>query len=75
MQKIDKERLAQSIGKHIERRCMELKMTHKQLAMQTGITEAGVSRYVTGQRLPRLDILLTMADVLNCSVDYLLFGV
>lgn len=72
---ITKQHLAESIGKHIARKCSEKHITQKQLAVLTGLTEAGVSRYISGQRLPRLDILLSIADALQCSVDYLIFGV
>lgn len=75
MTKIDKQRLATSIGKHISHRCLELQITQKQLAQLAGLTEAGISRYVSGQRLPRIDILLMIADALHCSVNYLLYGV
>jgi transcriptional regulator with XRE-family HTH domain len=67
--------LAQSIGLHIAYKCRERKITQKQLAELTGLTEAGISRYISGQRLPRIDILLKIADALGCTLDYLLYGV
>ncbi len=75
MSKVDKQKLAESIGKHILRKCQERKISQKELAVMTGLTEAGISRYISGQRLPRLDILLSIAEALRCSVDYLLYGV
>lgn len=69
-----KEQLACTIGKNIARKCKERKLSQKDLAEQSGLTEAGISRYISGQRLPRLDILLKIADVLHCSLDYLLCG-
>ena len=41
----------------------------------SGLTEAGISRYISGERLPRIDILLRIATALNCTLDYLLYGV
>jgi transcriptional regulator with XRE-family HTH domain len=69
-----KEQLACTIGKNIARKCKERKISQKDLAEQSGLTEAGISRYISGQRLPRLDILLKIADVLHCSLDYLLYS-
>ncbi len=75
MNQIDRKNLAKSIGLHITYKCREHKITQKQLAELTGLTEAGISRYVSGQRLPRIDILLGIADALKCTLDYLLYGV
>lgn len=72
---VDKEKLAKNIGRHIERKLQELNITQKELSVRTKMTEAGISRYISGQRLPRIDILLNIADALNCTIDYLLFGV
>ena len=72
---IHKDQLAETIGMNIARKCKELKISQKQLAETTGLTEAGISRYISGQRLPRLDILLKIANALNCTLDYLLYGV
>ena len=75
MASIHKDQLAESIGVNIARKCKELKLSQKQLAEKTGLTEAGISRYISGQRLPRLDILLKIAAALDCTVNYLLYGV
>ena len=56
-------------------KCKEQKISQKQLAEMTNLTEAGISRYISGQRLPRIDILLTIAEALNCSLDFLLYGI
>ena len=44
----------------------------KELAALLGITEGAVSNYENGRRQPDLQMLLKIADVLNCSTDYLL---
>lgn len=75
MGKVNKEQLTLAIGKRIARECAEKGITQKQLAQDTGLTEAGVSRYINGQRLPRIDILISIAESLHCSVQYLLFGI
>lgn len=47
-------------------------MTQKQLAEKAGITEAAVCHYLKGDRTPRAVVLQKIAEVLNCSVEYLL---
>lgn len=47
-------------------------MTQKELAKQTGLTEASISRYINGCRIPCGRNLCIIADVLNTTYDYLL---
>lgn len=47
-------------------------MTQRQLADACGVTEATVSRYVNGRRLPDVPMLRRMRDVLGCSYDMLI---
>ena len=47
-------------------------MSQKELALKAGITEAAVSHYLKGDRIPRGAILLNIANALGVSTDYLL---
>lgn len=67
--------LAIRIGKQINRKAIERKLSQKELAYKAGLTESGLCRYIKGQRLPRIDILIRIAIALNCSIDYLIFGI
>jgi transcriptional regulator with XRE-family HTH domain len=49
-------------------------MTQKELAMKVGITETTVSRYVSSEREPRISVIKKIAEVLDCSVEYLFYG-
>ena len=49
-------------------------MTQKELAEKVGITEAAVSHYLKGDRMPRSAVAVKLADVLNMSVDELMRG-
>ena len=52
---------------------MELRnMRQKELAKETGVTEATVSRYVNEKRRPDIDFIRDVVRVLNVSADYLL---
>ncbi len=46
--------------------------SQKYIAEQTGIPSSNISRYETGERKPDIATLVTLANFLNCSVDYLL---
>lgn len=43
-----------------------------QLSIALEVSQESISKYETGSAFPSKDILIKMADYLNCSVDYLL---
>lgn len=47
-------------------------ISQKQLADVLGISQRAYSHYENGTRKIPLDILLSLADYYNCSIDYLL---
>lgn len=47
-------------------------MAQRELAEKAGTTEVSVSRYLRGQRTPRLLTLAAIAQVLGVSIDDLL---
>ena len=47
-------------------------MTQRELANQIGVTEVSISRYISGQRMPKANIVVYMADALNTTTDYIL---
>ena len=51
---------------------LERKMTQVALQLQTGIEQALLSKYETGERIPPTDTLLILADFYNVSIDYIL---
>jgi transcriptional regulator with XRE-family HTH domain len=46
-------------------------LNQKQLAQKTNLTEAAVSKYLSGGRRPQLAVLVTLAATLGTSTDYL----
>ena len=46
--------------------------TQKQIAEIVDVTEATMSRYVRGERIPSADILADIATALHTTTDYLL---
>ena len=50
----------------------EKKLTQIALQMQTGIEQALLSKFETGERIPPTETLLILADFYNVSIDYIL---
>lgn len=49
-------------------------ISQRELAKEINIDEAALSKYVSGVRKPRMDILVNIARVLSVSVEYLATG-
>jgi len=47
-------------------------MAQRELANMIGVTETSISRYISGQRVPKANIVVYMADALNTTTDYIL---
>lgn len=50
----------------------ENNMTQIQLAKKIGTSNVTICRYLTCERVPRLDVVTKIASVFNVSLDYLL---
>lgn len=61
------------IGKKILRIMKEKEMSQKQLAAASGITEAAISKYISGEREPRITFLKRIADALDVPADEFLY--
>jgi len=46
-------------------------LSQKELAEKIKVTEASMSRYIKGERIPRIDVLVKLANVFNVSIEYL----
>ena len=47
-------------------------MSQRQLAERINVTEASMSRYVKGERMPRMNTVADMATALHTTSDFLL---
>lgn len=61
-----------SIGKRIRKAREKRKMTQEAFAEKIGISETYVGMIERGERMPKLDIFIKMANILEVSADYLL---
>lgn len=46
-------------------------LSQKELAEKINVTEASMSRYIKGERIPRIDVLVKLSNVFNVSIEYL----
>ena len=60
------------LGSLIAESLMNQNMTQKELAMRIGLTETVISRYISGDREPKPEVLANIATALQVTSDYLL---
>lgn len=51
---------------------VEKKLTQKELARRCALTEASLSRYLSGERIPHTDVIGRLAAALGTTSDHLL---
>lgn len=61
-----------NIGARIKPLLEKKGMTQRDLAHEIGCTETSISRYISGERMPKANIIVYMADALNTTTDYIL---
>ncbi len=64
-----------TMGERIKDLLEKKGITQRELAEKTGCTEAAVSHYIKGDRVPRASVLTKIAIVLETTSDYLMEGV
>ena len=64
--------MGKELGSRITETLQKRKMTQKELAERIGVTEAVMSRYVSGNREPKPDMLANIATALHTTSDFLL---
>jgi len=60
------------IKERIKMLMTEKHLTQKELATSAGITEASMSKYLSGERTPRIDVVVNLANALGVSTDELI---
>lgn len=64
--------MSKKFGERLLNALQKSHMTQKELAETIDITEATLSRYVSGDREPKADVLANIATALHTTSDYLL---
>lgn len=60
-----------NFGEHLKEMRISFNYTQKQVASNIGITERNYQRYEANDQRPSFDILISIADFYNVSLDYL----
>lgn len=60
------------IGKRVKELRIKKKLSQQELGNLIGVTKVSVCGYENGSRIPNLDKLIRLADVLETTTDYLL---
>lgn len=63
-----------TLGDRINALLKEKHMTQKDLATMIGVTESALSRYISNEREPKIEVLANLATALDTTVDYLTTG-
>ena len=64
-----------TMGERIREMLEQKNMTQKEIAIKAGITEAAMSHYIKGDRVPRSTVLTKIAIALDTTPEYLLEGI
>ena len=59
-----------SVGEKIKQLMETCNLTQKELADKCDLTEGAISKYVNGERTPRVEVLIKMTKKLEISPDY-----
>ncbi len=65
----------ETLGTRIKELLKDKNMSQKKLAQLTGCTEAAISLYIKGERIPRSSVLSKIAMALETTSDYLAEGI
>ena len=60
-----------NFGTHLKMLRKSKNLTQKQLAENIGASESGIQNYELGTRKPTYDMLISLADYFDVSIDYL----
>ncbi len=62
------------LSKRVKAKRKGLGLTQKELSEELDYDSSYISQIETGKRIPSVTLLIALANVLNVSVDYILFG-
>lgn len=62
----------EKLGERITTILSEKGLTQRELASEAGITQVSLSRYLSGERVPKATVLMQISKALGVSLDYLM---
>ena len=66
--------MEERIGNRIWRLMKENGYTQNKLADMVGVSESAMSRYLSNEREPKIEVIANLATALNTTSDYLISG-
>jgi len=66
--------MAATFGERLSGLLKEKGMQQQALAQKAGVTEASVSHYIKGDRVPRASVMARIADALGTTSEFLMNG-
>ena len=60
-----------NFGERLKDLRVEKGLTQAELAKLTGISQAGIAKWETGDRKPSIDCLIILAKFFKCTLEYL----
>ncbi len=64
--------MIQGLGERLQQKRTCLKISQKEVADAVGVSYSIISNYESGERTPSVEVLMSLANLYQCSVDYLL---
>lgn len=71
--KLNQDEYSKAFGKYLKSLLDEKGMMQKDLARRTGLTEASVSRYISGTRIPKIAQAYEIAQVIGVDMNTLIY--
>jgi transcriptional regulator with XRE-family HTH domain len=71
MERKQAQAMEEPLYERLKRLVKEQGLTQKELAERAHLTEASVSKYLSGYQQPHLEVLVSLAKVFDVSMDYL----
>lgn len=60
------------LGKRLDERIKALKYEYNYVADRAGISHTSIWQYVNNNSNPSVEVLLSLSEILDCTIDYLL---
>ena len=60
---------------NLKKLMIEREMTAADISRKTGMTQATLSRYINGKRIPNINSVIKIAKALNVPIELLMKGV
>lgn len=64
--------MVQGLGERLQQKRSSMKLSQKEVANAVGVNPSVISNYENGERTPSVEVLISLASLYHCSVDYLL---